>query len=74
MSLLEKINNDISQPIICNDAKALMTDNSYSEKKKNNLIPNNSVQFVITSPPYSGRKIYSFDKPKYGLARLLFSI
>jgi DNA modification methylase len=58
MSLFEKINNDCSQPIICNDAKALMTDDSLSEKKKYTLIPDNSVQLVITSPPYSGAQKY----------------
>lgn len=58
MSLLEKVNKDYSQPIICNDAKALMTGDSFFEKKKNTLIPENSVQLVITSPPYSGAQKY----------------
>ncbi len=31
---------------------------SFFEKKKNTLIPENSVQLVITSPPYSGAQKY----------------
>jgi DNA modification methylase len=58
MSLFGKIYNDCSQPILCNDAKALMTDDSLCGNKKNNLIPDNSVQLVITSPPYSGAQKY----------------